>query len=635
MRRWGVQLVVLGLACVAAPGRAQTATPLAPVDVALPASDEPTASSPTVREPGSAVTTIDLTQRRGEVKDAADHLASVPGVSLQDAGGAGQRKTLSLRGSSSNAVLVLLDGVPLTAPGQSMDLSRIPAAALDRIEVLRGVGSRYGPGGMGGVVNLISRTPDGERAFGELSYGSFDTSQFVVGGAAKVGEGDVLVLGHGLRSAGNFPFRYDATPGFEGGASTLARVNNQALVTGALGRYRVSLGATTLDVLTEGGVEERGLAGTVQNPSVDASQRTARGVLSARSTTTFSQGGQLSVLGFGRVDDSLIQATAFGEGRYAQRESSAGVEATYTQLVAGRHGLTALLTGGGDWLHEPSGRDPSWARGGAMLGDEVLFFDGRLSVDATVRVDVAGPFVVFSPKGSASLQLPRGFELKASFGQASRAPSFIEVYVVQGTLMPNPTLRPERSLGGDASVSWSNAKFAVGVTGFGSLTQDLISYEYYPPALAKPFNFSAASIAGVELEARARPTTWLEASTSYTWLSTMNLRDDPRYYLKALPFRPAHRVSARVVAGVPLAQFRAELLAQSAQFTNRTQTLSLPARAFLNLAVTSTPLKNPALTVGLEVKNVLDVQTQDVDGYPLPPRAVFLTLALAWDGATP
>jgi iron complex outermembrane receptor protein len=173
------------------------------------------------------------------------------------------------------------------------------------------------------------------------------------------------------------------------------------------------------------------------------------------------------------------------------------------------------------------------------------------------------------------------------------------------------------------------------VTGFGSLTQDLITYEYYPPALAKPFNFSAASIAGVEVEARARPLTWLEGSASYTYLTTQNLRDDPRYYLKALPFRPAHRVSARVVAGVPLAQVRAELLAQSAQFTNRTQTLSLPARAFLNLAVTSTPLKNPALTIGFEVKNVLDVQTQDVDGYPLPPRAAFMTLAIAWDGAKP
>ncbi len=629
-------LIVLALGLLGEPSRAQPAEPIpvAPVDVPLPASgDEPNASSPVVREPGATVSTVDLTTRRAEVKDAAEHLASVPGVTLQDAGGAGQRKSLSLRGSSSNAVLVLLDGVPLTAPGQSMDLSRIPAAALDRIEVLRGVGSRYGPGGMGGVVNLVSRTPDGARLFADLSQGSFLTTQFAVGGAARLGPGDVLVLGHGLRSAGDFSYRYDDTPAFDGNtATTLLRANNEAVIGGALGRYRLTVGATTLDVLAEGTYEARGLAGPVQNPSPEATQRTARGVLSLRSTTTFSSGGALTVLGFGRLDDSQLRGTAFGAGAFGQLESSAGVEATYSQLL-GRHGVTALLTGGGDWLREPSGKNPAWGRLGAMLGDEVFFFDGRFSLNATARLDLAGPFVVVSPKVGAVVNLTHGFELKASAGQASRPPSFIELYVVQGTLIPNPALRPERSLGGDVTVSWSNPRWSVALTGFGSLTEDLISYEYYPPQLAKPYNFSAASVLGGEVEARARPFPWLEGSASYTYLSTQNLRDDPRYYLKSLPFRPAHRVSARVLAGIPLAQFRAEVLAQSAQFTNRTETLTIGPRAFVNLAVASTPLKNPALTVSFEVKNVLDVQTQDVDGYPLPPRAAFLTLALAWDGA--
>ena len=66
---------------------------------------------------------------------------------------------------------------------------------------------------------------------------------------------------------------------------------------------------------------------------------------------------------------------------------------------------------------------------------------------------------------------------------------------------------------------------------------------------------------------------------------------------------------------------------------NRTEALSLPARAFLTLGVSSTPFKNPEVTIAFEVKNVLDVQTQDTDGYPLPPRAAYLTLGFAWDGA--
>lgn len=62
---------------------------------------------------------------------------------MQDQGGAGQRKTLSLRGASPNAVLVLLDGVPLNGPGNAVDLSRLPVAMLERLEVMGGAGSRH------------------------------------------------------------------------------------------------------------------------------------------------------------------------------------------------------------------------------------------------------------------------------------------------------------------------------------------------------------------------------------------------------------------------------------------------------------------------------------------------------------
>ncbi|MEW5743630.1 MAG: TonB-dependent receptor [Myxococcota bacterium] len=605
------------------------------MDVPLPV--EPHAS-PTTRDPTAATTTtIDVASRQGEAKDAAALLSSVPGAVLSDAGGAGQRKTLSLRGAASNAVLVLLDGVPLTGPGVAMDLSRIPTAALERIEVLRGAASaRYGPGAMGGVVNLVTRAPGGTSLFGDVTQGSFLTTLATVGGATALPKGDGLLLLHGLHSRGDFTFQYDERPALDGNPlTTSTRENNQALQGGGLARYRASFGATTADVLFEGAAERRGLAGTVQNPTPSATQSTLRGTLSARTFTTFESGGSLSVLGYGRLDDATFTGSAFGAGRYHQLESSAGAEAVFSGVVFARHGVTALVTGGGDWLTEPSGANPFQGRFGAMLADEVLFFDGALGLNASARVDVAGNFTVFSPKAGAFVLLPKGFEVKANVGQASRPPGFQERYVMQGTLMPNPTLRPERALSADVTAGWRHEKAAVAVTGFGALYEDLITYEYYPPALAKPFNVMAARVAGVEVEGRFAPAPWLDASASYTFLATQNLRDDPRYYLKALPNRPAHRLHARVSGGVALLRGHAEVLFQSQQYLNRTETLALSPRAFVNLGVASTPWKRPAVTVAFEVKNLFDTQSQDLDGYPLPPRAAFFTLALAWDGEKP
>jgi iron complex outermembrane receptor protein len=266
-----------------------------------------------------------------------------------------------------------------------------------------------------------------------------------------------------------------------------------------------------------------------------------------------------------------------------------------------------------------------------MVADEWLLLGGALTLNGSARVDVAGRFFVFSPKLGATVELPKGFFLKGNAGQASRPPSFAELYVVQGTMLPNAELRPERALSGDVGAGWKHEKAEVSATGFLALYEDLISYEYYPPNLARPYNFSAARVGGVEVEGVAKPFTWLEASAAYTWLDTQNLRDDPRYYLKSLPFRPRHRVHARVVAGPAWLKGRVELTYQSMQFTNRTETLALPERALLNVGLTATPWKSPKVTVSAELKNVLDVHTQDLDGYPLPPRAFFVTLGVQWD----
>ena len=61
-------------------------------------------------------------------------------------GDQGQLATVTLRGSSTDQVLVLLDGIPLTsAAGGTVDLSTIPQGLIDHIDVLRGdAAARYG-----------------------------------------------------------------------------------------------------------------------------------------------------------------------------------------------------------------------------------------------------------------------------------------------------------------------------------------------------------------------------------------------------------------------------------------------------------------------------------------------------------
>jgi iron complex outermembrane receptor protein len=607
---------------------------LAPVDVTLIPGSPSAPWSPENRDPSYAVATVAIAERRGEAKDTADFVGTATGALIQDLGGAGQRKTLSLRGSSPNGVLVLLDGVPLSGSGGAVDLSKIPAALLDKVEVLRGGASaRFGPGALGGVANLVTRAPRGLTIFSDVSMGSFQTTRVTMGGTAPTGAGETLVLLHALGTGGRFPYTFDATPILNDEPPLrLLRDNNHASQGGILVRHRLALAGTTVDVIAEGFADRRGLAGPVHNPSPEAEHESTRGTFSGRAHTSLESGGELASLAWGRIEATRLAGSIFGGASFRQRESSIGGEVMYTRLFRGRHGLSVLGSAGGEFLKEPSGKNPSWARAGAMLGGEELLLEGRVVVNGAIRLDVAGSFVVFSPKLGVSAQLPLGFEVRANFGQAARTPSFLELYVMQGTLLPNPELRPERALTGDVALAWANEVARVAATGFWSLYEDLISYEYYPPWLSKPYNFQAARIAGLEIEAHARPHEWFDATAAYTWMTTQNLRDDPRYYLKSLPFRPTHRVVARLAVGPPIFRGSGELQFQSQQFQNRTETLVLGDRAFFNVGISSLPWKKPQLMLSLEIKNLFDVQSQDMDGYPLMPRGFFATLSVAWEG---
>ncbi len=85
-------------------------------------------------------------------------LKNVPGVQLREIHGKSGYEVW-LQGMDANQVLVLIDGLPMTATtGSAVDVSQLAMLDIERIEVIKGaVSAQYGSAGMGGVVNVITR----------------------------------------------------------------------------------------------------------------------------------------------------------------------------------------------------------------------------------------------------------------------------------------------------------------------------------------------------------------------------------------------------------------------------------------------------------------------------------------------
>lgn len=88
-------------------------------------------------------------------------LENVPGLQLREVHGKSGYE-VSLQGLSADQVLVLIDGLPITAStGSTVDLSQYLLGTVERIEVVKGAASaQYGSAAMGGVINVITRRID-------------------------------------------------------------------------------------------------------------------------------------------------------------------------------------------------------------------------------------------------------------------------------------------------------------------------------------------------------------------------------------------------------------------------------------------------------------------------------------------
>lgn len=143
--------------------------------------------------------------------DVVSYLTVSQGSGFQGGSGAAGTVSINLRGLGEGATLVLLNGrrLPVTgafnANALFVDISTIPLAAVERIEVLKGGASAiYGSDAVAGVVNIITRRNlDGMRLEldGQATTHSFDQKDGTISAAwgATSDRGRVMIASNYFR----------------------------------------------------------------------------------------------------------------------------------------------------------------------------------------------------------------------------------------------------------------------------------------------------------------------------------------------------------------------------------------------------------------------------------------------------
>jgi vitamin B12 transporter len=136
-----------------------------------------------------------------------DVLNVIPGLQIEIKGGPGFLAHPRIQGSEYRHVLVLIDGIELNNLSDGIaDISAIPVQNIERIEIIKGPASSAWGSSLGGVINIITKSPT-ELVKGTFSasYGERDTTDLRVDASGKKGKfGSYLSAGN-LHSDGFQP----------------------------------------------------------------------------------------------------------------------------------------------------------------------------------------------------------------------------------------------------------------------------------------------------------------------------------------------------------------------------------------------------------------------------------------------
>ncbi len=101
-------------------------------------------------------------------------LGRIPGVDYRDSGSRGSNSSIYLRGTNSDHVLVLIDGVrSASATSGTTALQQIPLDQIERVEVVKGPrASLYGADAIGGVIQVFTRRGSNQAGYVTTEVGS-------------------------------------------------------------------------------------------------------------------------------------------------------------------------------------------------------------------------------------------------------------------------------------------------------------------------------------------------------------------------------------------------------------------------------------------------------------------------------
>lgn len=505
----------------------------------------------------SVITQEDLAKR--PVYDLADALQQSAGIHINTSSAYG-RKEIKIRGLDSDYTLILVNGRRVNSRdaltsnySNDFDLSSIPLAAVDRIEVVRGpMSSIYGADALGGVVNIILKKPSEqlETAF-NYSYelptegddGAIHKASAYIGGSLIENKllANLVLEGVDQQAWRSEQSIYKNTDAAEKrkGFSILSNVSwlindNQ-----------------TLDIdLTHRSDDRKAVwnnYGLSFPTNIQEMDRTSVGLTYSANWNDINSRLRYYYENVDLMDNSEIITNLYKKTGDIQQTNH-----TVDAQLSGHIGEQHLVTGGAEFRKTELEHNQN-LNGSASVNQTAFYLQDEWKLDR-LALTFAGRFddydsfgSEFSPRFYSVYQVTDQFNLKGGIGKSFKAPSLSQsdptysVLACRGMcqVVGNPDLEPETATSYEFGGVYENDQFYASLMYFDNDIKNMIVSDGwragYRPKVMTYTNVHSASVKGIELESQYDVNDALGMKFNYTYSDAKNKDTD-----KELDYSPRH-----------------------------------------------------------------------------------------------
>lgn len=431
----------------------------------------------------------------------ADFLQLDSSLDLRQRAPNGVQGDLSIRGAGFGQTLVLLDGLRLNdvqSGHHNLDIP-VPLEALTRIEVLKGSGSTlYGSDAVGGVVNLITKSPERTEFRVRSALGSFGTNQQ---------RGDLSYAAP--KWAQQLTFSRDFSTGF------IQNRDYRNLSLASRTSLNTAAGQTSVTLATN----DRPFGAEQFYGDYNSWERTRTWFASARQSLgskteaafAYRRHTDLFVLYRNRPQDFTNRHTVDSYQGAIRRTEDLGLN---TKLFYGAEVYRDAIASNNLGVHDRARSAPYVALDIRALR--------RFSFSVGLRDEIYGAFNhEVSPSFAAGYWLAPAWKLRGSVSRAFRLPTYTDLYYHDPRNIGSPGLRPERAWSYEGGIDFNaGGRVRAGLTVFQRRERDGIDYvRATVDEIWRATNFQSLRFTGVEANLAVRLAPSHEFEWQYTHLN--------------------------------------------------------------------------------------------------------------------